>query len=73
MLFASREGTALALACSTPFSTMSCGYVGFSDGWQDLNKNKHLTEQYDSAADGNIALTGQIELKKRAMDLLFWR
>src|SRR6266705_2911845 len=43
MLFAQREGTALALASSSPFKRMSCGYVGFSDGWQDINANKKMT------------------------------
>src|ERR1051325_3492644 len=32
MMFAQREGTTLALACSTPFAGLSCGYVGVSDG-----------------------------------------
>ena len=62
MLFAQRESTALALACSTPFRKMSCGYVGFSDGWQDINANKKMTWQYASAPNGNIALTGEIDL-----------
>jgi glucoamylase len=62
MLFASRNGTALALACSTPFKAMSCGYVGFTDGWQDISKHKKMTWFYPKAEDGNIALTGQIDL-----------
>jgi glucoamylase len=62
MLFASRNGTALALACSTPFKAMSCGYVGFTDGWQDISKHKKMTRFYLKAEDGNIALTGQIDL-----------
>lgn len=62
MLFAQRDGTALALACSTPFSAMSCGYVGFSDGWQDINGHKRMTWSYSKAPDGNIALTGEIDL-----------
>ncbi len=62
MLFAMRQGTALALACSTPFSKMSCGYVGSSDGWQDMNTNKRMTWGYDSAPNGNIALTGELDL-----------
>jgi glucoamylase len=62
MLFASRNGTALALACSTPFKAMSCGYVGFTDGWQDISKHKKMTWFYPKVEDGNIALTGQIDL-----------
>ncbi len=63
MLFAQREGTALALACSVPFTKMSCGYVGFSDGWQDINANKKMTWQYEQAPNGNIALTAEVDLK----------
>jgi glucoamylase len=62
MLFAHRGNTTLALACSSAFKGMSCGYVGFSDGWQDISLNKRMTWFYDSAADGNIALTGEINL-----------
>lgn len=61
MLFAQRGGTAVALACSTPFSAMSCGYVGFSDGWQDVSRHKRMLWSYPSATDGNIGLTGEID------------
>ena len=37
---------------------MSCGYVGVSDGWQDLNARKRLAWCYAHAPDGNITLTG---------------
>ena len=43
MMFAQRGGTTLALACSTPFLAMSCGYVGVSDGWQDLRAHGRMT------------------------------
>jgi glucoamylase len=62
MLFAERDGTALALACSTPFTALSCGYVGVSDGWQDIRAHTRMTCFYRSAPDGNIALTGEIDL-----------
>ena len=62
MLFAERKKTALALACSSPFRAMSCGYVGFSDGWQDISTHKRMTWFYPEALAGNIALTGEIDL-----------
>jgi glucoamylase len=62
MLVANRGGTALALACSAPFSRMSCGYVGFSDGWQDISAHKQMTQFFGEALDGNIALTGEIPI-----------
>ena len=36
MLLAERAGDALALACSAPWLARSAGYVGSTDGWQDL-------------------------------------
>lgn len=62
MLFATREHVALALACSVPWLAQSVGFVGYSDGWQDLSKNFRLTEQYTRAENGNIALTGEVDL-----------
>lgn len=62
MLFAQREGVSLALACSAPFKRMSCGYVGVSDGWQDVSANKKMTWEYPKATDGNIALTAELDL-----------
>ncbi len=62
MLFAQRESTTLALASSTPFKTMSCGYVGVSDGWQDINAHKQMTWSYASAPNGNVALTAELDL-----------
>ena len=62
MLFAQREGVSLALASSTPFRRRSCGYVGVSDGWQDINANKQMTWEYSTASNGNIALTAELDL-----------
>ena len=64
MLFAERSGVTLAVACTHPFKAMSCGYVGISDGWQDLKSNKKLTHLYPSAVDGNLGLTAEIDLMK---------
>jgi glucoamylase len=62
MLFAQRDGIALALACSTPWRAASCGYVGSSDGWHDLQAHRQLTTFYSEARNGNIALTCEIDL-----------
>jgi glucoamylase len=63
MLFAQRDGVALALACSTSFLGRSCGYVGRSDGWLDISEHKCMTWFYQRAQDGNIALTAEIDLQ----------
>ena len=62
MLFAQREGVSLALASSTPFKKMSCGYVGVSDGWQDVSANKRMAWEYSTASNGNIALTAELDV-----------
>jgi glucoamylase len=62
MLFAQRESVALALACSVPWRKRSAGFVGFSDGWQDLSQNFQLTWDYTRAENGNVALTGEVDL-----------
>jgi glucoamylase len=62
MLFAEREGNALALACSAPWGKRSAGFVGASDGWQDLDQHKRMTWTYQRAENGNVALTGEIDL-----------
>lgn len=63
MLFAEGEGSALALGCSAPFLARSVGFVGVSDGWQDLVRHFELRWRHDEARDGNVALTGEIDLR----------
>jgi len=62
ILIAERKGTWLALAATVPFSRVSCGYVGRSDGWTDLHDNFQMDWEFDHAPDGNIALTGELDL-----------
>jgi glucoamylase len=62
MLFARRKGVALALACSQPWKKRSAGYVGVSDGWQDISCHKRMAWCYERAEDGNVALTGEVDL-----------
>ena len=61
-LTAHKGDTWLALAATAPFVRRSCGYVGATDGWQDLSRNFKLDYRFASAPDGNIALTGEIDL-----------
>ena len=62
MMFAERGDCALAFACSVPWKKMSVGFVGYSDGWQDLSQNFRMTWDYTRAENGNIALMGEIDL-----------
>jgi len=62
MLFAHRDPLTLALGCSAPFLKRSVGFVGVSDGWQDLAQHFQMTWEYERAENGNIALTAEIDL-----------
>jgi glucoamylase len=64
MLMAERDGFAVALACSAPWLHRSAGFVGVSDGWQDLHSHKRITWEYEIAERGNVALTGEIDLSR---------
>ena len=62
MLFAQREACALALACSVPWLKCSVGFAGSSDGWQDISQHFQMEWEYERAENGNVALTGEIDL-----------
>jgi len=66
MLFAQRGDASLALACSVPWKRGSAGFVGVSDGWQDLQVHKQMTWQFERAENGNVALIGEIDLDQIA-------
>jgi len=62
LIRAQRKNVHLIMACTTSFSRRSVGYVGFSDGWQDLMDNFKMDWEFESAENGNIALTGEVNL-----------
>jgi len=66
VLLAWREDVALALVSSANVAKASCGFVGWSDGWQDLHHNMGMDWEFDAADDGNVALTAQIIPPKAA-------
>lgn len=70
MLFAERDGNALALASSASWLRRSAGFVGVSDGWQDLMRYKRMTWTYPRAENGNVALTGEIDLQAAKGDFV---
>jgi glucoamylase len=65
ILRAERGGTHLVMGCTADFSRRSVGYVGSSDGWQDLTDNFKMDWEFCAAENGNIALTGEIDLQHR--------
>jgi glucoamylase len=63
ILVAERDGYSLAVACSAPWVKRSAGFVGVSDGWQDLTRHKQMLWSYTRAENGNVALTGEVDLR----------
>ncbi len=63
VLLAWKNEWSLAMTASCGFSRMSCGFVGASDGWQDLKQNFKMDWEFGSATDGNVAMMGEIDLE----------
>jgi glucoamylase len=68
VLLAEKDPFGLALAAVDRYQydvwgPASAGYVGFSDGWQDFNRNGRMTWQYSQAGPGNVALLGALPRK----------
>jgi glucoamylase len=55
-----KSHTSLALTTDCGFSRASCGYVGQSDGWQDLKQNFQMDWEFGLALEGNISIMGEI-------------
>ena len=51
-----------ALGANIPFRKLSAGFVGASDGWRDISENLGMTWEFDRAINGNISLTGELDL-----------
>jgi len=64
ILMACKQGVWLAMVATFPFAKTSCGYVGSSDGWTDLHDNLQMDYEFKRADNGNIALTGELDLSK---------
>jgi glucoamylase len=65
VLLAWKNSLSLAMAASCGFSRVSCGFVGFSDGWQDLMDNFRMDWEFGSSTNGNLALMGEVDLRGR--------
>jgi glucoamylase len=60
VLHASRGAFHLACGAAPGFVRASAGYVGASDGYQDVRRHRSMEWTFQSAPDGNVALTGEI-------------
>lgn len=55
------ESTTVAMIADGGFVRASCGYVGASDGWQDLHQDFKMAWAFGSAVNGNVSMIGQID------------
>jgi glucoamylase len=62
VLLAWKNQWSLAMTASCGFTRMSCGFVGASDGWQDLMQNFKMDWEFGSATNGNVAVMGEIDM-----------
>jgi glucoamylase len=54
----------LALGVTCGFTRSSCGYVGHSDGYQDLMSDMTMSWQFGQALNGNVAVMGEIDVAR---------
>jgi glucoamylase len=69
VVIAWKETMSLVMSADCGFSRASCGYVGASDGWQDLKQNFKMDWEFGSALDGNIAIMAEIPMGTREFTL----
>ena len=62
VLLAWKGRMSLAMGADCGFTRSSCGYVGTSDGYQDLMTDMKMSWQFGQALDGNIAVMGEIDV-----------
>ncbi|MBS1820699.1 MAG: glucan 1,4-alpha-glucosidase, partial [Acidobacteria bacterium] len=61
-LLAWKGSTSLAMGADCGFTRSSCGFVGSSDGYQDLFGDMRMKWQFGQALDGNVAAMGEIDV-----------
>ena len=59
-----KGGTSLAMGVDCGFTRSSCGYVGSSDGFQDLSTDMTMDWEFGQALNGNLAVMGEIDVAR---------
>ena len=67
---ACREGIHIAVTGSVPFQRMSAGYVGASDGWQDLHHHRDMRWTFAKAGPGHVALMAEMDIAEPEQTLV---
>ncbi len=68
----SEKKAKLKVYSSTGFEKTSVGFVGFSDGYQDLAYNGAMNFKFTSAINGNVAGMGKLRLSNSMGKNEFW-
>ena len=63
-MLAWKDRISLAFGVDCGFTRSSCGFVGSSDGYKDVSEHMRMSWNFGQALDGNIALTGEIDVSK---------
>jgi glucoamylase len=59
-----KNGVSLAFGADCGFTRSSCGFVGASDGYQDLDQHMRMTWNFGQALDGNLAIMGEVDIAR---------
>lgn len=59
-----QSDTSVAMGVDCGFTRSSCGFVGTSDGFQDLSTNRKMLWNFGEALNGNIAVMGEIDVAR---------
>lgn len=61
--FLAIEGkSALSVRTTAGFRNKSVGFVGFSDGWQDISRDYKMDYAFEKATGGNVSFTGEVDI-----------
>jgi glucoamylase len=63
-MLAWKNNVSLAFGADCGFTRSSCGFVGRSDGYQDLTQHMKMTWNFGQALDGNLAMMGEIDVAR---------
>ncbi|GAA3770261.1 glycoside hydrolase family 15 protein [Terriglobus aquaticus] len=63
-LLAWKNNMHVTMGADVGFTRTSCGYAGTTDGFRDLKQNMQMDFQFGEALDGNLALTGEVDLSR---------
>lgn len=64
--------TSLNVSATTGFLKKSVGYVGYTDGYQDISADFLFNDIYTEAANGNVAGTAEIKIPARKGQYKFY-